>query len=97
MIILVILLLCVAGFFLYRAFFRTADAMIIKHAMHENNKAKNKIFNAIEIGNLNLASDYFQEEKGRLKHHLSIAKLSIYEIETILESFDIWYKEVKCK
>jgi hypothetical protein len=97
MVLIVIILLCVAGFFLYRVFFRTADAMIIKHAMHENNKAKDKIFNAIEIGNLNLASDYFQEEKGRLKHHLSIAKVSIYEIEAILESFDIWYKDVKCK
>lgn len=97
MTILVVLLLCLAGFFLFRAFFRTADAMIIKHAMHENNQAKEKIFSALKMGNLNLASDYFQEERGRLKHHLSIAKLSIYEIEAILESFDNWYNEAKGK
>ena len=90
MLVVVVILICAAVFFFFRAFFGTADAMILKPAMHENEKTKEKIFNAVRCGNVFLARECFQEEKGRLKHHLSIAKLSIYEIETILESFDVW-------
>jgi hypothetical protein len=94
MLVVVVILICAAVFFFFRAFFGTADAMILKHAMHENEKAKEKIFNAVRCGNVFLAKECFQEEKGRLKHHLSIAKLSIYEIETILESFDAWFNDI---
>jgi hypothetical protein len=91
MIVIVVILLSVAFLLFLRSAKRTSDSMILKHALYEHEVAKEKIRKTFLNGNEFGAKSYYQEEIGRLKHHLQLAKLSYDEINTLLEDFKSWY------
>jgi hypothetical protein len=95
MIVFVFILACAALFFLFRSLKRTADNMILRHALHENEIAKEKIQKEFINKNLNLAYRFYQEERGKYKHHLQLAKISYDDIEMLLNDFEIWYSAIK--
>jgi hypothetical protein len=91
MIFIVVILLSLAFLLFLSSAKRTADSMILKHALYEHEIAKEKIRVTLLNGNEYLAKDYYKEEIGRLKHHLQLAKLSYDEINSLLENYKSWY------
>lgn len=66
------------------------NGTLINSKIYENERAKEKISKTLLNGNEHWANELYQEEIGRLKHHLQLAKLSYEEIDMLTEYFKSW-------